>query len=190
MPGLLRLKARLVGEGVRALTVFAQARLSAGLALGYTFRETTGFALAILDQHGLRWETGRVSGGSAPLTSEVIEVPGVGTDTTVEISSPTVDVTPAVDRWIADARPPLGRRIPIVVTEERVAAAQGPVLAQEIARIMLEERRRMPPAGTLHLMGALPFGVAVLLAWRLNTCAPVQCYELVQNVYRESCRLI
>jgi hypothetical protein len=45
------------------------------------------------------------------------------------------------------------------------------------------------PHRTIHLLGAMPIGLAVLLDTRLNRRGPIQCYEFYQNSYLPSCRL-
>jgi hypothetical protein len=45
------------------------------------------------------------------------------------------------------------------------------------------------PGMVVHIFGAMPIALAVLLGRELNRCDPIQCYEFVGGSYQPSCFL-
>jgi hypothetical protein len=58
-------------------------------------------------------------------------------------------------------------------------------------RAAIRKARNDHPQQTIHLFGAMPIGLAILLGANLNACEPVQCYEYdrTSNTYQPSCLL-
>jgi hypothetical protein len=179
-----------------------RARLSAGYAFGYTFRESAGFRLWVEQfiPDGARtewWRTDEPAAEGILLREETTPGDPAGTDVTIELSlAPDADVRPAAGRYIDQHGLPIRERLHFTPTSiaGRLAVKDGPqalAMARQI-RSAIKRTRNSAATQTVHLFGALPFALAVLIGAQLNTCEPVQCYELnppENMVYLPSCRL-
>jgi len=179
--------------GPRTLCVRAKARLSAGLALGFAFRQPSGFNIEI-EQDGQIWST-------AALKSEAdaLRVTEAGGDIrcpalAVEMSI-SADVAPAVDRYVqASGRgfrarlrfEPHGGPGRSSVPDWQHAIDMG---AQAGTRI--RQARNDYKVEEIHLFASMPLGLAVLLGHQLNACGAIQCYEFenLSGSYHLSCLL-
>jgi hypothetical protein len=191
MPELKELYQRVRGQNIKRIQLYVNARLSAALAFGYTFREPMGRTIIARDPHGQQWCTGACSENDRPLHAVHAEIDPVGTDLTIEISAvPGQSTEGGVRKWLEDTRPAVRQRIKFTLPgNERITQEdQALAIACQIRAVILQVRQQWTPQ-TTHLFGAIPAGLAVLIGWHLNTCEPVQCYEYVRGSYQPSCRL-
>lgn len=174
-----------------------KAHLTAGLAFGYIFRAPTSIQLWVEqpDSSGAVtqwWRTDEPPAG-AGLRAETQTIDGAsGSETTIEMSI-SRNVHSVVEAWMAASGSAIHKRVRLALPggSGRTAVTDGPhalALAYQIEAFILDERSANPSA-TIHLFGAMPIGLAVLLGTRLNRCGPIQCYEYVANTYQPSCRL-
>ena len=165
--------------GLRTVHVRAKAHISAGFAVGFAFRDPTGFELTV-EQNGEVWSTEGTPASDNPLT--VTETGGSieSEDLAVQLSI-AQETSTGVDRFVR-ARGELFRarvalQPPMGYGRESVANAQQAlnmaIQAAEVIRRIRNERRAL----RTHLFAAVPIGLAVLLGHRLNACGPVQLYE-------------
>ncbi|NJM05875.1 SAVED domain-containing protein [Candidatus Gracilibacteria bacterium] len=59
-------------------------------------------------------------------------------------------------------------------------------LACQVRQAIIDHR---VAGGTIHIFGAIPAGLAVLIGTQLNTLEPLQAYEFVGNAYEPACLL-
>jgi hypothetical protein len=189
IPELLAMKQRLKREKATTLLLDSDTRLSAALAFGYAFRETTGFQLRV-NQYGDIWSSESQEVVSAPLTRPEIEpLAGGGSDITIELSSARQHIYPDVKTWL-DAHPGLiARRVRSAVSAEKINGPAAMAIARAIFQLMHDQRRTITPPQTIHFFAAMPKGLAVFVGWHLHTCGPVQFYEKVGDSYQTSCLL-
>jgi SMODS-associated and fused to various effectors sensor domain/TIR domain len=197
LPALHDLYTTLSRETVRQIALRpAGAHLSAGYAFGYVFRAATGVQLWIEqtndDQQTHWWRTDAVPTAGDPLSVAVSSDGPAAGDTTIELSilqDVELEVYHALRRYeltIArriQLRPPGGPCKTAVVDGAHACA-----IVRQVETVIVDARRANPSA-TIHLFGAMPIGLAVLLGTRLNRCGPIQCYEWDKNAYHRSCRL-
>ncbi len=179
--------------GARTLCVHAKARLSAGLALGFIFRQPTGFNIEI-EQDGQLWST-----VASPSQREALRVTEAGGDiccaALAVIMSITADVSPSVDQYVQAIGRDFRARLRF---EPHGGPGRGSVsdlqcaidmVTQARARIL--QARDEYKADMIHLFASMPLGLAVLLGHQLNACGVIQCYEFegLSSSYRPSCQL-
>lgn len=179
--------------GPRTLYVRAKACLSAGLALGFTFRQPSGFNIEI-EQDGQMWSTAASISqeGALRLTEEGGDIHSAALAVQMSISE---DVSPAVNRYAQkrgrDFRARLrfephggpGRSsVPDWQSAIDMAAQAGKRIRQARDDFRAEE---------IHFFASMPLGLAVLLGHKLNACGTIQCYEFenLYSSYRPSCLL-
>ncbi|MCG8348643.1 MAG: SAVED domain-containing protein [Chloroflexales bacterium] len=185
----------------KAIALRIKAVLSAGLAFGYVFRETTGFRLWIEQPtsgaDGGRdvawWDSNAPPAPHDALLHEESRTRGKGaSDCLIELAI-SQDTERTVDAWLETTDLPPIQRIVLRPPEGpgRTAVKSGAhaiELATQIEQC-INQVRADHPHGTIHLLGAMPIGLAVLIGMRLNRRGPIQCYEFYQNSYLPSCRL-
>jgi CBASS immunity sensor of nucleotide second messenger signals/TIR domain-containing protein len=196
LPALHDLYTTIRRETVRQIALRpAGSHLSAGYAFGYVFRATTGVQLWIEqttnDQQTHWWRTDSAMAGN-PLDLAMVSDGPTGGDTTIELSV-SRDVELGVYHALRLYGLEIERRIQLRPHggPSKTAVADGAhasAIARQVESVVADVRRANPSA-TIHLFGAMPIGLAVLLGTRLNRCGPIQCYEWHQNVYHRSCRL-
>jgi len=179
--------------GPRMLYIRAKARLSAGFALGFAFRQPSGFNIEI-EQDDQIWSTATQRSQADVL--RVTEASGdiSCSDLAIQMSI-SADVSPVVNRY-AQARgrdfrarlifEPLGGPDRNSVPDRQCAIDMA---AQASAKI--RQARNNFNAEEIHVFASMPFGLSVLLGHRLNACGAIQCYEF-ENVscsYQPSCLL-
>lgn len=192
LPALADLRKVLRARGVRQIDLTARARMGAGLAFGYAFREVAGTVIRVR-QGPSWWRTAPHDPRRAPFGEVEPERVGEGPDLTVElnINRQPGEVQRFVDAYLDGAGLPVGHRL-------RLDRLDGPSMAineleaQGVAaqvRTLLQRHRR--PGGVIHLFMAAPLGLAVLIGWHLNGLTPLQYYELPQGGagYAPACKL-
>jgi hypothetical protein len=194
LPALHDLYTTLSHETVRQIALRpAGAHLSAGYAFGYVFRATTGVQLWIEqtseNQQTHWWRTDAAPTAGDPLAVVISSDGAACGDTTIELSiiqDVGLGVYHALRLYgLASARriqlhPHAGPSKTAVVD----GAHAGAIVRQVEA--IIADVRRVNPSATIHLFGAMPIGLAVLLGTRLNRCGPIQCYEWDKNTYHRS----
>ncbi len=165
--------------GLRSVHVRAKAHISAGLALGFAFRDPTGFQLTV-EQNGEVWGTEVIPASDNPLT--VAETGGsIGSEDLAVQLSVAHDISRDVDRFVQARGEAFRARVTLQPRvgcgRESVADAQQAlsmaVQAAKAIRCIRDERRAL----RTHLFAAVPIGLAVLLGHQLNACGPIQLYE-------------
>ncbi|NTV63974.1 MAG: trypsin-like peptidase domain-containing protein [Oscillochloris sp.] len=189
IPELLGLKQRLKRKKATTLLLDSDTRLSAALAFGYAFRQTTGFQLRV-NQYGEIWTTEAQPAAPAPLTDPKADPQdSAGRDITIELSSARQNIHPDVKTWL-DAHPRLvARRVCLAVSVEKINGPAAMAIARAIFQLMRDQRRTSPPPQTIHFFAAMPKGLAVLIGWHLHTCGPLQFYEKLGDSYQTACLL-
>ena len=202
LPQLKSLLQALNRKSARLITLRPKAHLSAGYAFGYTFRQPTGFQIWIEQpipntDHVQWWRT-----DEAPVKDKLLRqesLPGVatGTDLTVEVRATNQDVQGPVGHYIQQHQLPIRERILFTLPPNesgRLIVPGGPHALSMAIQIgdAIRELPKPTPDRTIHLFGAMPIGLAVLIGTQLNACEPIQCYEYKrpENVYQPSCRLV
>jgi hypothetical protein len=190
LPELKSLSKKLHAEDVQHIQLTLHARLSVALAFGYTFRETSGFQIAVTDQNGQAWHTARCTSTTHPMQESIERIDRSGTDLTVEISAaPNQNTEGGVNKWLADTQPSVRERLKFALPgRETITEEQAREIACQIRAAIAETREDWTPK-TTHLFGAMPAGLAVLIGWHLNTFEPIQCYEYIGGSYQPSCQL-
>jgi len=99
-------------------------------------------------------------------------------------------------KWDADALPGLvspmqaGIRKRILLAFEHetrnITPAEGAAIARQICGLVSAEGRH---DSTVHLFGALPMGIALLVGWGLKAERTIQSYELNSQKYQPTCLL-
>lgn len=187
MPDLGRALATCGAQQSRLIALHPKARISAGIAFGYTFRETAGYQIWIEQKPNEWWRTSARPSDETPLNVQHLECDARLPDTTIEIGLPQ-DVHNEVAEYIAAQQLPIGMRVqcwlPATSDTNVRDEAHAVAIAQQLRREIVAARRRSKRQ-TIHIFAAVPIGLAVLIGTQLNTCEPVQCYEYdrAQNVY-------
>jgi len=179
--------------GPRTLCVRAKARLSAGFALGFAFRQPSGFNVEI-EQDGELWST--AASRSQANALRVTEAAGdiCSGALAVEMSIST-DVSPAVNRHAQTRGRDFRARLrfePHGGPERRsVPDWQCAINMAAQASARIRQARNDYKAEEIHLFASMPLGLAVLLGHQLNACGAIQCYEFenLSGSYHPSCLL-
>jgi hypothetical protein len=195
LPSLVTIRETLRGCAPgRALKASGSATLSAGLALGRTFLSLDrAFSLTwrqeAPDRPDQLWSL------AAPREAAPVEITTVPIrpdgDALAVLLSLTANVGPTFSNSKRDL-PLLRAAIEVgrPVDPFQAVVIETPGQAVDIVERTVEAVRRAREdfqTRTLHLFGAIPLGLAVLLGQRLNTLGPVQTYEHDEkaNRYRE-----
>jgi hypothetical protein len=174
----------------QTLQVSGGAHLSAALALGYEFRESTHWALA-LETHGQQWKTGRerdVCGWETRIE------PGLGSGTElvvcVNVSRDVCDAVREHRRLAGPARAELHLRHPDGPGRDSLAPGDGSAVAAALAYAISGAVNTFEIVET-HLFLACPWPFAALLGWHLARSGPLVSHELALDgrSYRPACRL-
>ena len=179
--------------GPRTLCARATARLSAALALGFIFRQPSGFNIEI-EQAGETWSTAASQSQATAL--RVTEAGGDIRCAALAVQMCiSADVSPAVNRYVQtkgrDFRArlrfepqggPWRSSVPDWQYAIDMAAQAGTRIRQACNDYKAEE---------VHLFASMPLGLAVLLGHQLNACGAIQCYEFenLSSSYHPSCLL-
>jgi len=197
LPALHDLYTTLSRETVRQIALRpAGAHLSVGYAFGYVFHATTGVQLWIEqtrdDQQTDWWRTDAAPTVGDPLAVVMSSDGLAGGDTTIELNI-IQDVELGVYHALRLYGLTIERRIQLRphAGPGKTAIVDGAHACAIVRQVeaVIAQARRANPAATIHLFGAMPIGLAVLLGTRLNRCGPIQCYEWDKNAYHRSCYL-
>ena len=175
-----------------------RAHLTVGLLVGYVFRATTGFRLWVEQPTDGRepqwWRTDDEVGKNLALQVQTRPVTDDGQDTVIALSI-SRDVQPSAEQWMQAMRPSIHEVVQISprsgIGKMTVQdGAQALAMAYQIESAIISARDARP-SGVIHLLGAMPIGLAVLIGTRLNRCGPIQCYEHTSSadIYAPSWRL-
>jgi hypothetical protein len=186
------------------IRLHVNARNSVACAFGHQFRSVSNIRL-LIPQRDDEWETRPYEPWAEalkqnpettfqPLQCAIYECDPDATDFTVELPLTQQRVTDDVTYWMEQHQPSIRRRLilqPPADTPLQYNADTMHAVACQVRHAILDQRRdpRLVQ-GTAHLFGAIPAALAVLIGWQLNTCEPVQCYELEGNAtLRPACLL-
>jgi hypothetical protein len=177
LPELRAMAARIGRETeARLLRVRGKARLSAWFAVGYVFRQTSGWTIEA-DHYGSFWRTDSPA-STMPLETAVAELTGPSTAAAVAVSI-TGDATPAVVRHLTAAGDPVSRLIHVTVEHpgrEAIGSA-GDLLAVANA-VRTAVLALDPRPEQVHLFYFGPASGAVFIGHALNGLArEVRLYE-------------
>jgi hypothetical protein len=103
------------------------------------------------------------------------------------ITQPAKQVQADVSEWITRDKPAARKRILLALDDSRIITpAEGFAIAEQVCAIMKRERTAQ---GTTHMLGAMPFGVALLIGWGLQSVGKIQSYEpdCDDGRYRPTC---
>lgn len=176
----------------RRIALRAEARNSAGLVFGYIFCERAGFHIQYTDRDGAVWRTDGERQGPSPVNRSETTMRKKGTDMVIElaVTQGAQSVQRPVDGWIAEHRLPVRKRIMLERphASSRLTPAEGGVIAEQVCAIISDE---VVPGGTVHLFGALPLGIALLIGWRMKAGRTIQFYDLNPTTqrYQPTCLL-
>jgi hypothetical protein len=195
LPTLARQREELGESGVQRIRLYAKAHLSVGLAFGYVFRKPTSIQLEI-EQEGENsvqwWKSDDQAAPGAPLIVKRPRTDSNEGDITLELSI-SRDVSPTVESWIAQAGLPIQQRIAFTPASgpgrSAIPDSSHALAAVRQIRDEVLTLRDHQPGVVLHIFGAMPIALAVLLGRELNRCGPMQCYEFVGGSYQPSCLL-
>lgn len=187
----------LIGEAqIERIRLYPHAHLSIGLAMGYVFRAVTNFAFEIAQTTATQTNWWSTQASPAQDTSLQVAYPAVaanGDDVSIELN-----ISRSVDRAVADAIRsrdlPIGKRIAFSLYEgfgDNVVrdSSHAMAIAQQIGRAIKAERDYLSPRETIHIFGAMPFALALMIGRQLNRCGPIRCYEFLAGRYYPACAL-
>ena len=188
-PALLDVK-QLLSEKIasRRIHIFVQSILPAALALGFVFRESTGFTLLLEGQKEI-WSTDVPSSEEEPLHLDWnYHEQGDARIAVVEVAT-SRSIKPAVDDalHVAGLTPAyrVGLELPVLSHDSVKDAAHAQAIARQVGRICqgLYDRQRV---AQIHLFVAVPAELAVLIGHQLNALCPITLYEFSkQGAYVE-----
>jgi hypothetical protein len=179
-PALLDVK-QLLSEKIasRRIRIFIQSILPAALALGFVFRESTGFTL-LLEGQKETWSTDVPSSEEEPLHRDWnYHEQGDARIAVVEVAT-SRSIKPAVDDalHVAGLTPAYRIRLelPMLSRESVKDTAHAQAIAHQVGRICqgLYDRQRVTQ---MHLFVAVPAELAVLIGHQLNALCPITLYE-------------
>ncbi len=182
LPALGSLRKALKALGLRQIDLSGRARLGAGLAFGYAFREVTEVAIRVR-QGPTWWRTARHNPLLTPFGNPRPKKVGPGADLTLElnITRERGEVAGFVTSYLRAHSLPVGRRLQLDLPSgpnSLISEQEAQAIASQV-RTLLQRYRK--PGSTVHLFMAAPLGLAVLIGWHLNALTPVQYYELPEG---------
>lgn len=193
LPALADLRHTLKAHGLRQIDLSGRARLGAGLAFGYAFREVTETVIRV-QQGSCWWRTVPHDARLAPCGDVQPTLVGEGLDLTVElnVNRERGEISTFVDAYLRAHPLPIGQRLRLEPKDgpnSRMSEHDAQAIAAQV-RTLIQRHRR--PGGETHLFMSAPLGVAVLIGWHLNALTPVQYYELPGGGagYEPACRLV
>ena len=193
LPALRDLRSILGSAKVEQFTLNARARLSAGVALGFAFRATTETSFQIR-QGPVWWHTAPHDHSAQILEVAVTTVDSTHAQLSIElnITQDRGTVSRDAGHYLQTHGTQVGTRIGLELPDgisKQLSEAQAQAIASQVRTVIQRYRR---PGEVTHLFVAVPFGLAVMIGWHLNTLTPVQCYELPQGAssYEPACRLV
>jgi hypothetical protein len=189
LPALEAMASRIEAEtSVRFLRVRGLARLSPWFAVGYTFRETTGWTLET-DQYDVQWRTDEKPSNEPSIVSRE-ELAGAS-DTVALSIGVTGDPTEHVRYYLEQSGNPASRLIVVRTPRQgKEAIRSGGDLVQLSLDIKAELQRLVPRAGRVLVFYWGPASGAVSIGHHLNAVAgEIQLHEEHGGGYYASIRL-
>lgn len=175
----------------RDMLVQVQARLSYTFLFGWTFRKVTGFNLSVVAGREV-WPSGGLVLTATQLSDDIPELLDQSSSEVVLVLNISRHVQRSVSEQVASWTEP-----PKAVLSYRLeggavtSSAQAMTLSLEIARKI---KNLIDNWGVrrIHLFGALPAALAVLVGHHLNAICPIDLYYLDEsrNAYRRSGTLL
>jgi hypothetical protein len=190
LPELRAMAARINREtGARLLRVRGKSRLSPWFAVGFIFRQTTGWILET-EQYGNLWRTDAPRSGIKLLTAQQ-ELSGSRTAAAVAVSI-TGDATPALTRHLTSMGNPVARLIHVSVEHpgrDAIGSAGDLVAIADAVRTAVLGLENRPEEVFLFYFG--PATGAVFIGHALNGIAPaIRLFEEEHGTYLPSITLV
>lgn len=175
---------------IRLIKLYPHACLSAGIAVGWAFREVKGYTLTIPQRTEL-WRSDATPSARS-LRAEICEEQLSSRNLCVAFSA-TADVTSKVNQFINNKRAEFRARLCLVPDTGPGAMLDGPTalaFAHQAKQLIRQAVDRFH-IDTVHLFYAGPLGLAMFLGRLFNAMhADIQCYEEeLGGDYTPSCRL-
>ena len=179
LPALKDVKDALLNAGVMDIRLFAKATLSASMAFGYIFRRETGFKI-IISQREQLWTSlerpEKPSGLKIKVQSRNIGSKHLGINLSITSSIDNslgnyIDkqqLSLRAELFCEPAEGPSRESVP----NHNVASA----MAWEIGNAVRDAKSKYNITD-IHIFGAMPLGLAVLIGSELNACGRVHLYE-------------
>ena len=175
------------------LRVHGSKHLTATTMLGHVFRAASGFQIEIRQRETF-WATDCQPADTLPF--HVVEEPGSYHTSSlfVEVNATDKTVRDAVRRYIQqnDNYPALSLRF----TRASASAGYEPIDNARCCAMALQIRHSISTVvsqneiADIHLFGAMPQALALMIGYHLNALRPVQLYEYIQGMYQPSYRLL
>ena len=193
LPALKDVKDVLLNAGVMEIRLFAKATLSAGIAFGYVFKRETGFKIIINQGEQLWTSLERPEKPSGLRISE--ESRNIGSTNLVVNLSITSSIDNSLGNYI-DAQKLSLRAELFCEPEEGPSRDSVPnhsvasAMAWEIGNAIRDAKNKYKITD-IHIFGAMPLGLAVLIGSELNACGRIHLYEFnkSESMYYPSWRL-
>jgi len=173
-----------------SLSLTGSRRLSAALAIGFTFPAVAGFTIE-MNHRGQIWATNSFEAydnDQYPITTRYVDMPSDGL--VVSISIPNQDITLNVEQFIAAHSTEALARLHIKGERTIQSSRQANTAVNNIKQAILQALAR-GHYQNIHLFFAGPSFLALFLGHRLNATANIQCYEHISSsLYVPTCTLI
>jgi hypothetical protein len=179
LPALKDVKDALLNAGVTHIRLYAKATLSASMAFGYIFRRETGFKIIISQEEQL-WSSQdkpeKPSGLKIKVQSRNIGSKHLGIN---------LSITSSIDNSLGNY---IDKQHLSLCAELFCEPAEGPsresvpnhnvasAMAWEIGNAVRDAKSKYNIAD-IHIFGAMPLGLAVLIGSELNACGIIHLYE-------------
>ena len=179
LPALKDVKDALLNAGVMDIRLFAKATLSAGIAFGYVFRRETGFKI-IISQGEQLWTSlerpKKPSELKIKVQSRNIGSKHLGVNLSITSSIDNIlgnyidkqQLSLRAELFCEPAKSPSRESVP----NHNVASA----MAWEIGNAVRDAKSKYNITD-IHIFGAMPLGLAVLIGSELNACGRIHLYE-------------
>ncbi len=193
VPAMLAVKECLLENRLQRIRLFAYAHLSLGFMFGYIFRERTGFALEIEQITGSRrrvW-TSDNKVDKCPLKIERKSVGDFGSKNLCLIINLVAHDASSFTNYVKKSG--LSYRVLIEAIPPSypylISNGQALAIARELTNV-IKEAHGVHGTNSVHIFGAIPLGLALLLGHQLNACGTIHCYEFdSKREYWPSCIL-
>lgn len=176
---LLDLRNVLAAEiGLPRLFFNPNAHLTIGYLLGNVFDRQTGFPLSV-NQQGTRWDADAPSSEAYALdvNSEIVLL--VAREITLEVSL-TLDLNLQVNQLVMQLPRPIQRRVRVRSRDKPFGyilnATEAADIAQQLRNLLIAERAQTNYE-RVHLLSAIPWGLACWIGRLANAIGPLQLYE-------------
>jgi len=194
LPALKDVKSALKGHfGRKTFSIQAYARLSAGFALGFVFREIPNiiFEQEFYNGSTQEWLTRESFTNDSPLSVKTTPGDISSRDLSIELNI-AQDASSGVTDFI-QANSLFRARVQLnaaSIGRDSIKDNQQALAIAEQVFNEIQENCQKYNIDKIHIFASIPVGLAFLIAHKLNACKPVQCYEYDNaKGYMASCLL-